>query len=52
MEDLSTLILGFRLSEILRFYNIVQRTKTLKATDPTIRDFTGPVTFKGVSCRD
>lgn len=36
-------------SEILRFYNIVQRIKTLKATDPTIRDFTGPVTFKGVS---
>lgn len=36
-------------SDILRFYNIVQRIKTLKTTDPTIQDFTGPVTFKGVS---
>lgn len=50
MEDLSILILGFRFSAILTVYNIVQRIKTLKATDPMIRDFTGPVTFKGVSC--
>ena len=34
-------------SEILRVYNIVQRIKTLKATDPTIRDFTSPVIFNG-----
>lgn len=44
----------FKDSEILRVYNVVQRIKTLKVTDPRIRDSTGPVTLEstGVSFSD